>query len=137
MKHIVAENPRRISTYPTETLDEFTRAREKAEDLAVFEAQRLLNNGWTYSLERSYQETAAELGKPVPEGNRLLAALEAMEIAQKADQARRAQATSAVKRGPDTNQAQTETAPHRASEELTGGPVWDDEDPGMPPERWS
>jgi hypothetical protein len=96
MKHITDETPRRITTYPGETMDEYVRAREQAKDLLAFEAKRLVDNGWTANLERGYQKNAAACSLTIPNGEQLIAALETAEENHKADREKREQALRAV-----------------------------------------
>lgn len=128
MKHITDETPRRITTYPGETMDEYVRAREQAQDLMAFEAKRLVDNGWTANLERGYQKSATVCDQNIQSG--MITALETAEENHKADREKREQARSAVQAKlvqPDT---QAHPTPQKAAQAATESPVWDEEDPG-------
>jgi hypothetical protein len=130
MKHITDETPRRITTYPGETMDEYVRAREQAKDLLAFEAKRLVDNGWTANLERGYQKNAAACSLTIPNGEQLIAALETAEENHKADRAKREQALKTVQDKLGQTGARSTPAPQKAAQAATEGPTWDDEDPG-------
>jgi ElaB/YqjD/DUF883 family membrane-anchored ribosome-binding protein len=129
MKHITDETPRRITTYPGETADEYVRAREQAQDLLAFEAKRLVDNGWTANLERSHQKNAAVCILTTPNGEQLITALETAEENHKADRAKREQALRTVQAKLGQTGARSTPAPQQAAQDAMEA-LFDEEDPG-------